>query len=453
MQKKISILIFILTVLSVSLQIHSFSVDINAYTSDSIKNYENYEFAPSVREVTLKGIFLKIKNGKNKEVGEFLNKNKEKPDKVNLTNNTSVIDLNNHSGPKTRNGGLFNLGVYEIKRTMTPLLYAINFGNDEIAILFILSKAVDVNMPDNERVTPLHEACLYKRQEVVKNLLEKFAEIKATDNLENTPLHSCFFDNAKKEETFEIAKLLINKGGKKIVNANNKNGVIPFHLACKNATIDTIKFLIKNGAWVNEPDNEGIKPIHYACLENCFSVVALLLETEAKESINEKIQKGPLKGKTPLLIALNRDYENYEEGLKIIMLLISCGADNHEQSVLITTKNKKLLKYFNQIKESGMKNFIENEQLKLKMEKLELFEKFKKEGLEIINKAEDLFKECKNKFSGEKPVFNFKDMLLGLIANSKTTDLEEKVKKIENLEKSFSEFSCKEQNLNPFTLE
>ena len=108
-------------------------------------------------------------------------------------------------------------------------------------LLFKIAKK-DINVPTN---LSLHL--------VLDSLIEKGADVNATDDNGQTPLHLALHN-----EHPEMAKLLIKKGAD--VNAKNKWGDTPLHLVLDNPEI--AKLLIEHGADVNATDNYGDTLLH-----------------------------------------------------------------------------------------------------------------------------------------------------------------------------------------------
>lgn len=106
--------------------------------------------------------------------------------------------------------------------------------------------------------TPLHQAAGTGQKEVVRYLLSKGADPKATDFEGNTPLH--YISLAPWIEIpKEVITLLVNGGAN--INARNKKGETPLHTAADYQNLRTMKLLIDAGANVNMQDNGGWTPL------------------------------------------------------------------------------------------------------------------------------------------------------------------------------------------------
>jgi len=71
-----------------------------------------------------------------------------------------------------------------------------------------------------------------------------------------------------------VAELLITKGAD--VNAKNKDGITPLHLAAAFGEKDVAEKLLARKAEVNARDNDGGTPLHYAVAQGREDVARLL---------------------------------------------------------------------------------------------------------------------------------------------------------------------------------
>jgi len=60
----------------------------------------------------------------------------------------------------------------------------------------------------------------------------------------------------------DLAEVLIEKGAE--VDAKDREGKTPLHIAAEQVDRDFAEFLLKNGADINAEDNDGNTPIYYA---------------------------------------------------------------------------------------------------------------------------------------------------------------------------------------------
>ncbi len=136
--------------------------------------------------------------------------------------------------------------------------YATSWDDIEI-IAYLLAKGEDINGQDTQGVTPLLNACWYRKEQAALFLIEKGADIHAKDTDGRTALHWSVENGLLK-----VIELLLKKGA--VINMKDNEGNTPLHLiylvwkwgpSCKN---EVVKLLMKNGADFYAEDKKGITP-------------------------------------------------------------------------------------------------------------------------------------------------------------------------------------------------
>ncbi len=162
----------------------------------------------------------------------------------------------------------------------TALHHAISKGQYNVAKL-LLSKGADKNCVDKYGITPILLA-VEKDLSMFQLLLDYKANIQAVDNEHNTVLH-----HAANAGSTKIVEELIKINPEIMIDAKNKEGQTPLHLAGKNNDISTVEALLRAGADVTIKDNKGKKPVDYV-LEDYPGLIQLLEEAEKKQDEKSK---------------------------------------------------------------------------------------------------------------------------------------------------------------------
>jgi ankyrin repeat protein len=160
--------------------------------------------------------------------------------------------------------------------------------NPQVVGLLLASRA-DANIPTSLGDTPLHKACQLGLDQVVASLLSAKANLEARDNYGQTPLLKACQSNTNR---FSISRMLIERNAE--VNTADYQGLTPLHEACKQGDQDLTKLLLQHHSKVDMEDDAGETPLHKACAQGSTEVITALLEAQA--SVN-KINS---EGNTPL---------------------------------------------------------------------------------------------------------------------------------------------------------
>jgi ankyrin repeat protein len=217
----------------------------------------------------------------------------------------------------------------------TLLHYAAGWNSPQVAQTLI-DKGADVSATNNEGFTPLH---LARNLEMTRTLLDNGAMVDVQRHNGSTALHS-----ASTWGLTAIVDLLLDSGA--TVDARNKSGFTlhlacwaghtgvakrliaggasltasctgsaPLHIACILSRNEVVELLIHDGACIDEIWTDSTRPIHWAAKEGQYETVKLLLDSGAK------IEEMDNYGNLPLHLAC------YKDQTEVIKLLIGAGAD------------------------------------------------------------------------------------------------------------------------------
>ena len=167
-----------------------------------------------------------------------------------------------------------------------------------------------VNVQDNHKDTPLHEACNRGILSVVKELLDHNADVNIQNEDLETPLHT-----ACKEGFVEIVKEILRRNhsiAKQLVEARDNTKNAPMHFAVESGNLETVKVLLLYRADPSVPNDSDIVPMHLAAAQGYNDIANVLLECDdfCKDLVDDQLQ-------TPLHYAA----QNNEVGM--IKFLIS----------------------------------------------------------------------------------------------------------------------------------
>ncbi|XP_063242336.1 ankyrin repeat and SOCS box protein 3-like [Bacillus rossius redtenbacheri] len=175
---------------------------------------------------------------------------------------------------KFGNKGSVNCRSYEGE---TPLFLACKFHNSVSLVRALVTAGANVDIGNNEGVTPLHIACGLARVAVAQALVELDADVNAKDMNEFTPLHTAV------ENNFDFVTCLITHGADP--SLQDIFGRTPIFLAVQYADVTVIKSLLMAGVDVNKPAYDGVTPFMMAAQRGILEHLDLLLEYGADPNI------------------------------------------------------------------------------------------------------------------------------------------------------------------------
>lgn len=155
----------------------------------------------------------------------------------------------------------------------------------------LLDQANDkIDCENSLGATPLQEAAENGREEVVRLLLARGADVKHQDTLGQTPL-----DHAAKGGQTEVVRLLLDGGAE--IDHVGRNGNTPLFAAIQGGHTATVHELLGRGANVNHRGFNGNTPLVYAILGKNKAIITLVL------AHNPDVDQPNSFGSTPLFAA------------------------------------------------------------------------------------------------------------------------------------------------------
>lgn len=175
----------------------------------------------------------------------------------------------------------------------TALALAAKTGSVEIVKL-LLSKGAKVNTSNKWGDTPLHFAAISGNLEIVKLLVDKKADINQKNYLHYTPIFYAAING-----NLECLKYFIEEKGMD-VNSKDKIGMTLLMRVSyqKEEHFEVAKYLVEKGCFVNEWCQGKYRALHYAAMRGHNNIVEFLLQNKA--NVNAK----SIFGETPLDLAL-----------------------------------------------------------------------------------------------------------------------------------------------------
>ncbi|KGO77047.1 NACHT nucleoside triphosphatase [Penicillium italicum] len=190
---------------------------------------------------------------------------------------------------------------------LIPLVAASEGGFLDIVQLLI-QKGADISASDSFRETPLYVACENGHIEVVRLLLDKGADVHYQGPFGYSPMH-----NASSEGFSEIVLLLIDRGA--YINALSEFGDTPLYFACYSGHIEVVRILLEAGAEVHHWNQHKDTAVNAASYTGHLHIVLLLIDKGADINLPND------DGETPLFNACHGGH------IDIVRNLVAKGVD------------------------------------------------------------------------------------------------------------------------------
>lgn len=190
----------------------------------------------------------------------------------------------------------------------TPLIAGMKH---EAVAKYLIMKGCDVSISNNNGQTAGHKAALFGHAQILRLLIERKADMNASDTEGDTPLH-----DAISQARTAAAEVLI--GWPQLdIRRKNKKGFPPLHFAAVKGEPSITELLLKRDkTLIDEQKEDGFTPLHVAAINNHTDVMKVLLEKG-----KAKVDLRTVKKQTPLHVAAEEAY------MDAVQLLIQHGAD------------------------------------------------------------------------------------------------------------------------------
>ena len=161
-------------------------------------------------------------------------------------------------------------------------------SEDDIMLMYIVNdRAVDVNLPNNAHMYPIHYAVVSGSLRMVTILANRGAYLDCVNDSRMTPLMLACESNDS-----EITQFLLDRGAS--VRTQDGSGNFPIHVASRAKSYSCVTKLLSAGSGVNVKNHFHDTPLHVSCRLGFHSVSRLLLEEGADPESENKFDYSPL---------------------------------------------------------------------------------------------------------------------------------------------------------------
>ncbi|KAL7302508.1 hypothetical protein TKK_0005150 [Trichogramma kaykai] len=166
-----------------------------------------------------------------------------------------------------------------------------------------------VDALDNEGRTPLHLALSSGQKKVANALLKRGADPNLPNDHGDTALHVVCADYLERDTDAALFELVASKV--RNVNAVNRLGKTPLHVALAAGHQHIVRALLMHGADPNQADSEGSTPLHLVCQKKFeHELTAMLFEQCERGYLPVQVDARDRHGMTPLHWAVYLGHRN-----------------------------------------------------------------------------------------------------------------------------------------------
>ena len=150
----------------------------------------------------------------------------------------------------------------------------------------LVDSGVDVNTTDENQMTALHYAAMHARDDVIKYLISRGAQVKKADKKEGfSAMHWVVNSSVPKYGSTDSSLTALTEAGCR-VNTTDYNFATPLHIASRKGNRDGVEVLLKLGADPDEVDITGRNCFDVAKNEQMKTYMKTLLENSSKKDNN-----------------------------------------------------------------------------------------------------------------------------------------------------------------------
>ena len=183
--------------------------------------------------------------------------------------------------------------------------------NENLCRLLVEHNA-EVNIQDNDGVTPFHWSVIKGNENLCRLLIEHNADVNTQDKREGyTPLHLCVFEGNE-----NLSRLLLEHNAD--VNIQGNDGYTPLHWSAREGNGNLCRLLLEQNGDANIQGYDGCTPLHLSARENsdCSKIIDLLVNYGV-----ENINIHDAESLTPLHLAVRHGNS------QAVKKLVDLGAD------------------------------------------------------------------------------------------------------------------------------
>ncbi|GFO37455.1 transient receptor potential cation channel subfamily a member 1-like protein [Plakobranchus ocellatus] len=179
-------------------------------------------------------------------------------------------------------------------------------------VKFLVDRGARINRRDKDNYTPLLLAATYGNVETVELLLEKGADYTVVDKYDKTAI----FMASEENKLAVLQKLLSDFKVKILIDESDCYDNSPLHIAAQQGFLDIVQCLLRNGADLDNKNEEEETPLHLAAKHGRTNIVRELIDTDTM-IVNDEDENS----NTPLHLAAQYGHH------KLAKVLLDLGAD------------------------------------------------------------------------------------------------------------------------------